>query len=75
MRAVTGVHRRDELAQRFYRTAFKTIKLNLSGTLNTDDYGDRVESVTEKKNTGEYDADGVFIYIGMLPSTSPFSED
>src|SRR5699024_9200773 len=38
----------------------------------------RVESITLKdKKTGEEytkDADGVFIYIGMLPLTSPFKD-
>lgn len=77
---VTIVHRRDELrAQKILQDrAFKNDKINFiwDTELETINGESRVESVTLKnKNTGEtynYDAQGVFIYIGMLPLTEPF---
>lgn len=79
---VTIVHRRDELrAQKILQDrAFKNDKIEFiwDTELQTINGDSRVESVTLKnKNTGEtydYTADGVFIYIGMLPLTSPFED-
>ena len=79
---VTIVHRRDELrAQKILQDrAFKNDKIEFiwDTELQTINGDSRVESVTLKnKNTGEtydYKADGVFIYIGMLPLTSPFED-
>ena len=79
---VTIVHRRDELrAHKILQDrAFKNDKIEFiwDTELQTINGDSRVESVTLKnKNTGEtydYKADGVFIYIGMLPLTSPFED-
>ena len=79
---VTIVHRRDELrAQKILQDrAFKNDKIEFiwDTELQTINGDSRVESVTLKnKNTCEtydYKADGVFIYIGMLPLTSPFED-
>src|SRR5699024_3035471 len=77
---VTIVHRRDELrAQKILQdSAFKNDKIDFiwDTELQSINGDSRVESITLKdKKTGEEytkDADGVFIYIGMLPLTSPF---
>ena len=79
---VTIVHRRDELrAQKILQDrAFNNDKIEF--TWNTEIQsinGDsKVSSVTLKnKETDEvydYDADGVFIYIGLQPLTAPFKD-
>ena len=78
---VTIVHRRDELrAQNILQErAFKNDKVDFiwSHTLKTINEKDgKVGSVTleSTKDGAEqtYDADGVFIYIGMKPLTAPF---
>ncbi|CAM4327728.1 MULTISPECIES: thioredoxin-disulfide reductase [Jeotgalicoccus] len=79
---VTIVHRRDELrAQKILQDrAFKNEKIDFiwDTELQSINGDSRVESVTLKnKNTGEtydFNADGVFIYIGMLPLTAPFKD-
>ena len=79
---VTIVHRRDELrAQKILQDrAFKNDKIDFiwDTELQSINGDSRVESITLKdKKTGEEytkDADGVFIYIGMLPLTSPFKD-
>ena len=79
---VTIVHRRDELrAQKILQDrAFKNEKIDFiwDTELQSINGDSRVESITLKdKKTGEEytkDADGVFIYIGMLPLTSPFKD-
>lgn len=79
---VTVVHRRDELrAQKILQDrAFKNDKMDFiwDTELQSINGDGKVESVTLKnKNTGEeyeHKADGVFIYIGMLPLTEPFKD-
>ena len=79
---VTIVHRRDELrAQKILQDrAFKNDEIDFiwDTELQSINGDSRVESITLKdKKTGEEytkDADGVFIYIGMLPLTSPFKD-
>ncbi|QQD86011.1 MULTISPECIES: thioredoxin-disulfide reductase [Jeotgalicoccus] len=79
---VTVVHRRDELrAQKILQDrAFKNEKMNFiwDTELQSINGEGKVQSVTLKnKNTGEvyeHKADGVFIYIGMLPLTEPFKD-
>ena len=79
---VTIVHRRDELrAQKILQDrAFKNDKIDFiwDTELQSINGDSRVESITLKdKKTGEEytkDAYGVFIYIGMLPLTSPFKD-
>ncbi len=81
---VTIVHRRDELrAQKIIQDrAFANDKIDFiwSHTVKEihDDGNGKVGSVTlvsAKDDTErEFKADGVFIYIGMLPLTKPFSE-
>ncbi|KKI52496.1 Thioredoxin reductase [Staphylococcus haemolyticus] len=79
--SVTIVHRRDELrAQKILQDrAFKNDKIDFiwSHTLKTiNDKDGKVGSVTlESTKDGSeqtLDADGVFIYIGMKPLTTPF---
>ncbi|WP_142828848.1 thioredoxin-disulfide reductase [Planococcus soli] len=81
---VTIVHRRDELrAQKIIQDrAFANDKIDFiwSHTVKEihDDGNGKVGSVTlvstdDEKET-EFKADGVFIYIGMLPLTKPFAE-
>lgn len=77
---VTIVHRRNELrAQKILQDrAFKNEKIEFiwDTELQTINGDDKVKSVTLlDKNTGntyDYDADGVFVYIGMKPLTQPF---
>lgn len=77
---VTIVHRRDQLrAQKILQDrAFKNDKIEFiwDTEIQSINGDSRVESVTLlDKNTGskyEYDADGVFIYVGMKPLTAPF---
>lgn len=78
---VTIVHRRDELrAQKIIQDrAFKNDKIDFiwNTTLKTINEKDgKVGSVTlvstEDGSESEYQADGVFIYIGMKPLTKPF---
>lgn len=81
---VTIVHRRDELrAQKILQDrAFANDKIDFiwSHTVKEihDDGNGKVGSVTlvstEDDKEREFKADGVFIYIGMLPLTKPFSE-
>ncbi|WP_430791032.1 thioredoxin-disulfide reductase [Virgibacillus flavescens] len=78
---VTIVHRRDELrAQKIIqKRAFDNEKIDfiwdtVVNTINGPD--GKVSSVTlENRNTkevSEFDAEGVFIYIGMVPLSAPF---
>lgn len=78
---VTVVHRRDQLrAQKIIQQrAFDNEKIEfiwdtVVNTINGPD--GKVSSVTlEDRNTNEtreFDADGVFIYIGMVPLSAPF---
>lgn len=77
---VTIVHRRAELrAQKILQErAFKNEKIEFiwDTELQTINGENKVGSVTLlDKNTGnayDFDADGVFVYIGMLPLTQPF---
>ena len=77
---VTIVHRRAELrAQKILQErAFKNEKIEFiwDTELQTINGENKVGSVTLlDKNTGntyDFDADGVFVYIGMLPLTHPF---
>ncbi|SOC44339.1 thioredoxin-disulfide reductase [Salinicoccus kekensis] len=79
---VTIVHRRNELrAQKILQDrAFKNEKIEFiwDTELQTINGDDKVKSVTLlDKNTGnkyDYDADGVFVYIGMKPLTQPFED-
>ncbi|WP_298831995.1 thioredoxin-disulfide reductase [uncultured Planococcus sp.] len=81
---VTIVHRRDELrAQKILQDrAFANDKIDFiwSHTVKEihDDGNGKVGSVTlvstDDDTEREFKADGVFIYIGMLPLTKPFSE-
>lgn len=79
---VTIVHRRDQLrAQKILQDrAFKNDKIDFiwDTEIQSINGDSRVESVTLlDKNTGskyDYDADGVFIYVGMKPLTTPFSD-
>ena len=77
---VTIVHRRAELrAQKILQErAFKNDKIEFiwDTELQSINGDGKVGSVTLlDKNTGntyDYDTDGVFVYIGMLPLTKPF---
>ncbi|WP_411843517.1 thioredoxin-disulfide reductase [Salinicoccus sp. HZC-1] len=77
---VTIVHRRDELrAQKILQDrAFKNDKIEFiwDTEIQTINGDSRVESVTllNKKDGSiyDYEADGVFVYVGMKPLTSPF---
>lgn len=77
---VTIVHRRAELrAQKILQErAFKNEKIEFiwDTELQSINGDGKVGSVTLlDKNTGnayDYDTDGVFVYIGMLPLTKPF---
>ena len=81
---VTIVHRRDELrAQKIIQDrAFANHKIDFiwSHTVKEihDDGNGKVGSVTlvstEDEKEREFKADGVFIYIGMLPLTKPFAD-
>lgn len=81
---VTIVHRRDELrAQKILQDrAFANEKIDFIWShtvkeINDDNGKGKVGSVTlvSTKDESEYEfnADGVFIYIGMLPLTKPFA--
>lgn len=77
---VTIVHRRDELrAQKILQDrAFKNDKIEFiwDTEIQAINGDSRVESVTllNKKDGSIYDyqADGVFVYVGMKPLTAPF---
>ena len=79
---VTIVHRRAELrAQKILQErAFKNDKIEFiwDTELQSINGDGKVGSVTLlDKNTGnayDYDTDGVFVYIGMLPLTKPFKD-
>lgn len=79
---VTIVHRRNELrAQKILQDrAFKNDKINFiwDTELQSINGENKVESVTllDKKTGDSYDfnADGVFVYIGMKPLTQPFED-
>ena len=79
---VTIVHRRAELrAQKILQErAFKNEKIEFiwDTELQSINGEGKVGSVTLlDKNTGntyDYDTDGVFVYIGMLPLTKPFKD-
>jgi len=79
---VTIVHRRAELrAQKILQErAFKNEKIEFiwDTELQSINGESKVGSVTLlDKNTGntyDYDTDGVFVYIGMLPLTKPFKD-
>lgn len=79
---VTIVHRRAELrAQKILQErAFKNDKIEFiwDTELQSINGEGKVSSVTLlDKNTGntyDYDTDGVFVYIGMLPLTKPFKD-
>ena len=79
---VTIVHRRAELrAQKILQDrAFKNDKIEFiwDTELQSINGDGKVGSVTLlDKNTGnayDYDTDGVFVYIGMLPLTKPFKD-
>src|SRR5690625_2390219 len=79
---VTIIHRRNELrAQKILQErAFKNEKIEFiwDTELQTINGDGKVKSVTLlDKNTGntyDYDADGVFVYIGMKPLTQPFED-
>lgn len=80
---VTIIHRRDELrAQKILQErAFKNEKVDfiwdtVVHEINGNGPGGKVSSLTvENVKTGEksdFEVDGVFIYIGMVPLSSPF---
>ncbi|MFB9860409.1 thioredoxin-disulfide reductase [Salinicoccus siamensis] len=77
---VTVVHRRDQLrAQKILQDrAFKNDKMDFiwDTEIQSINGEGRVKSVTLlDKNTGstyDYEADGVFVYVGMKPLTAPF---
>ncbi|KAB7704207.1 thioredoxin-disulfide reductase [Bacillus aerolatus] len=78
---VTVVHRRDELrAQKILQErAFKNEKVDFiwnSTVKEINEKDGKVGSVTlvstENGEEREFPADGVFIYVGMLPLTKPF---
>lgn len=79
---VTIVHRRDELrAQKILQDrAFNNDKIEFiwNTEIQSINGDSKVSSVTLKnKETDEvydYDADGVFIYIGLQPLTAPFKD-
>lgn len=80
---VTIVHRRDELkAQKILQDrAFANDKINFIWSHTVKEINDengKVGSVTLVSTKDgaeqEFKADGVFIYIGMLPLTKPFAE-
>ena len=80
---VTIIHRRDELrAQKILQErAFKNEKIDFIWDSTVEEiYGDdmKVQGVKVKnKKTGvmtEFPADGTFIYVGLLPNSTPFSE-
>ena len=80
---VTIIHRRDELrAQKVLQDrAFKNEKMDfLWDTVVEEIVGDgnKVTGVQIKNvKTGEtdlFEADGVFIYVGLLPNSAPFSD-
>ena len=79
---VTIVHRRDELrAQKIIQDrAFANEKIDFIWSHTVKEINDengKVGSVTlvstKDDSEQEFDADGVFIYIGMLPLTKPFA--
>lgn len=79
---VTIVHRRDELrAQKILQDrAFANDKIDFIWSHTVKEINDengKVGSVTlvstKDDSEREFDADGVFIYIGMLPLTKPFA--
>ncbi len=79
---VTIVHRRDELrAQKILQDrAFANEKIDFIWSHTVKEINDangKVGSVTlvstKDESEYEFDADGVFIYIGMLPLTKPFA--
>lgn len=79
---VTIVHRRDELrAQKILQDrAFANDKIDFIWSHTVKEINDengKVGSVTlvstKDNSEREFDADGVFIYIGMLPLTKPFA--
>ena len=79
---VTIVHRRDELrAQKILQDrAFANDKIDFIWNHTVKEINDengKVGSVTlvstKDDSEQEFDADGVFIYIGMLPLTKPFA--
>ncbi len=79
---VTIVHRRDELrAQKILQDrAFANEKIDFIWSHTVKEINDengKVGSVTlvstKDESEQEFDADGVFIYIGMLPLTKPFA--
>lgn len=79
---VTIVHRRDELrAQKILQDrAFANEKIDFIWSHTVKEINDengKVGSVTlistKDDSEQEFDADGVFIYIGMLPLTKPFA--
>ena len=79
---VTIVHRRDELrAQKIIQDrAFANEKIDFIWSHTVKEINDekgKVGSVTlvstKDDSEKEFDADGVFIYIGMLPLTKPFA--
>ncbi|MDN7247284.1 thioredoxin-disulfide reductase [Planococcus shenhongbingii] len=80
---VTIVHRRDELrAQKILQDrAFANDKIDFIWSHTVKEINDengKVGSVTlvstKDGNEQEFEADGVFIYIGMLPLTKPFAD-
>ncbi len=79
---VTIVHRRDELrAQKILQDrAFANEKIDFIWSHTVKEINDengKVGSVTlvstKDESEQEFDTDGVFIYIGMLPLTKPFA--
>ncbi|MDF7683715.1 thioredoxin-disulfide reductase [Lactobacillus sp. ESL0679] len=82
-KSVTVIHRRDQLRAQatLQKRAFANDKMHFIWNANTesiDGDGQKVTGVTYKdKETGEEKqlaTRGVFIYVGMLPQTTPFKD-
>ncbi|WEV51759.1 thioredoxin-disulfide reductase [Lactobacillus sp. ESL0731] len=82
-KSVTVIHRRDQLRAQatLQKRAFANDKMHFIWNANTesiDGDGQKVTGVTyQDKETGEEKqlaTRGVFIYVGMLPQTTPFKD-
>ncbi len=82
-KSVTVIHRRDQLRAQptLQKRAFANKKINFIWNANTksiDGNKDRVTGITyQDKETGEEKklaVAGVFIYVGVIPQTAPFTQ-
>lgn len=82
-KSVTVIHRRDQLRAQptLQKRAFANKKINFIWNANTksiDGNKDRVTGITyQDKETGEENklaVAGVFIYVGVIPQTAPFTQ-